>query len=68
MSDHVELNGQVTEVARDKFKVIVDGGNHVLAQISGKMRLNKIRILLGDKVLVKVSPYDTSRGIIVSRL
>ena len=51
---------------RDKFVVEYDGGK-VSATISGKMRTKSIRVLLGDNVVVKVSPYDTSRGFIVFR-
>ena len=50
------------------FKVQVDGTEHVvLAQISGKMRKNRIRILVGDRVSVEMSPYDLSRGRITYR-
>ena len=50
------------------FKVQVDGTEHVvLAQISGKMRKNRIRILVGDRVSVEMSPYDMTRGRITYR-
>jgi translation initiation factor IF-1 len=50
------------------FKVRLDGSDHmVLAQISGKMRKNFIRILVGDRVTVEMSPYDLSRGRITYR-
>lgn len=50
------------------FKVKLDGSEHVvLAQISGKMRKNFIRILVGDRVTVEMSPYDLSRGRITYR-
>ncbi len=50
------------------FKVKLDGGDHVvLAQISGKMRKNFIRILPGDRVTVELSPYDPTRGRITYR-
>jgi translation initiation factor IF-1 len=50
------------------FKVQVEGTEHVvLAQISGKMRKNRIRILVGDRVSVEMSPYDLSRGRITYR-
>lgn len=50
------------------FKVKVDGSEHiVLAQISGKMRRNNIRILVGDRVSVEMSPYDLSKGRITYR-
>ena len=50
------------------FKVQVDGSDHVvLAQISGKMRKHRIRILVGDRVSVEMSPYDLTRGRITYR-
>ena len=49
------------------FKVRLDDGGEVLAHLSGKLRLNFIRILLGDKVRVELSPYDKNRGRIVYR-
>ena len=50
------------------FKVQIEGSEHiVLAQISGKMRKNRIRILVGDRVSVEMSPYDLSRGRITFR-
>lgn len=50
------------------FKVKLDGSDHiVLAQISGKMRKNFIRILVGDRVMVEMSPYDLSKGRITYR-
>jgi translation initiation factor IF-1 len=49
------------------FKVEIEGGHVVLGHISGKMRMNYIRILPGDKVMVELSPYDLSRGRIIRR-
>lgn len=49
------------------FKVKLDDGREVLAHLSGKLRLNFIRILAGDRVVVELSPYDESRGRIVYR-
>ncbi len=66
MSEHILVEGSVVEVNRDRF-VVECGEGRVNATISGKMRTKSIRILLGDTVQVKVSPYDTSRGIIVFR-
>ena len=63
---HMEIDGTVVEVNRDKFVVEYKGGK-ILATISGKMRTKSIRVLLGDEVRVKVSPYDTSKGFIVFR-
>ena len=49
------------------FKVALDNGHMVLAHVSGRMRMNWIRILPGDKVTVEISPYDLARGRIVYR-
>ena len=49
------------------FKVELENGHQVLAYVSGKMRMNFIRILPGDKVVVELSPYDLSRGRIIYR-
>lgn len=73
MSDHVEITGEVIQINRDKFRVqIFDGTGQksesiISAQLSGKMRLNKIRVILGDIVNVKVSAFDTTHGLITSR-
>ena len=64
----IELEGTVTEaLAGGKFRVEVDGGHLVLAHLSGKMRKHRIRVVLGDRVLVAVSPYDLTRGRIIYR-
>ncbi len=64
----IELEGTVTEaLAGGKFRVEVDGGHQVLAHLSGKMRKHRIRVVLGDRVLVAVSPYDLTRGRIIYR-
>jgi len=49
------------------FKVELENGHQVIAHVSGKMRMNFIRILTGDKVVVELSPYDLSRGRIIYR-
>ena len=49
------------------FRVEIEGGHQVLAHVSGKMRMNFIRILPGDQVTVEISPYDLTRGRIVYR-
>lgn len=66
--DHLELQGQVVDVSRDKFKIQIGANTIILGQLSGKMRQNKVKILLGDQVKVKVSEYDLSHGIITARL
>ena len=66
--DHVQLEGEVVLVAAGgNFRVKCDGGHEVLAQLAGRMRRNRIRVVLGDRVTVAVSPYDPSRGLIVFR-
>ena len=50
-----------------QFRVKLDGGQEILAYVSGKLRMHKIRILPGDKVTVEMSPYDSRRGRIVYR-
>lgn len=66
--DRIELSGKVVDALPGTlFKVEVDGGGIVLATLAGKLRMNKIRVLVEDSVVVEVSPYDTSRGRIVLR-
>ena len=64
----IELIGSVTQVLPGTmFRVALPNGHEVLAHISGKMRMNFIRILPGDKVTVELSPYDLTRGRIIYR-
>ena len=65
----IELEGTVLEnLPNARFKVKLDEGvSEILAHVSGKMRMNYIRILPGDKVGVEMSPYDLSRGRIIFR-
>ena len=64
----IEIPGVVTSVLPNAmFKVKIDNGAEILAHLSGKMRKYYIRIVLGDKVVVEVSPYDLSRGRIIFR-
>ncbi len=66
--DAVEVKGTVIEALPNAmFRVNLETGHEVLAHISGKMRMYYIRILLGDKVLVELSPYDLTRGRITYR-
>ena len=61
--DMIELEGVVVEAMPNAmFKVEIQGGHIILAHISGKLRMNFIRILPGDKVTVEMSPYDLSKG------
>ena len=66
--DMIELEGTVVEAMPNAmFKVEIQGGHEILAHISGKLRMNFIRILPGDKVTVEMSPYDLSKGRITWR-
>jgi translation initiation factor IF-1 len=65
----VKLEGVVEEtLPSTTFKVKLDNGHLILAHISGRMRVNYIRLLPGDRVLVEMSPYDLTKGRIVQRL
>lgn len=67
--DFIELQGEVTELMpAASFKVLLENGHEILAHLSGKMRMFKIRLLPGDKVKVQISPYDLSKGRITYRL
>lgn len=66
--DVIEVEGTVVEaLPNTKFKVELENGHIILAHISGKLRMNYIRILPGDKVTVELSPYDLTRGRITWR-
>ena len=66
--DIIEVEGVIKEARPNAmFEVELANGHKVLATISGKMKMNYIRILLGDRVLVELSPYDLSRGRITYR-
>lgn len=67
-SDAIELEGTVTEVLPNAmFKVEIAPGREILAHLSGKMRMNYIKILQGDNVTVEMSPYDLTKGRITWR-
>ena len=66
--DMIEIEGTVVEAMPNAmFKVQILGGHQILAHISGKLRMNFIRILPGDKVTVEMSPYDLTKGRITWR-
>lgn len=66
--DVIRIDGVVQETLPNAmFRVEIEGGHVVLGHVSGKMRMNYIRILPGDKVALELSPYDLSRGRIVLR-
>ena len=67
-SDHVKLEGTVTNVyAGGQFEVETDAGPTVRAKLCGRMRKYRIRVILGDRVTVALSPYDLKHGMIVYR-
>ena len=65
----LEVEGRVVEPlpTATMFRVALPGGQHILAHISGKMRMGFIRILPGDKVMLEMSPYDLTKGRITFR-
>ena len=67
-SDVIEMEGKVVEALPNAmFQVELQNGHQILAHISGKMRMNFIRIYPGDKVTIELSPYDLTRGRITWR-
>ena len=68
-ADAIDVEGKVVEALPNAmFRVELENGHKVLAHISGKMRMNYIRILPGDRVKVELSPYDLARGRITLRI
>jgi translation initiation factor IF-1 len=64
----IKVDGVITDTLPNAmFKVALENGHQVLAHISGKMRMHYIKILVGDKVTVELSPYDLSKGRITYR-
>jgi len=64
----LKLNGTVIKlIPKGEFEVKLENGHTLIAHVSGKIRMNFIRILVGDKVSIEISPYDTTRGRIVYR-
>ena len=63
----IEVNGKVIDCIKDEYKVELENGVIVTAHVSGKIRMNYIRILPGDKVTIEFSPYDLTRGRIINR-
>jgi translation initiation factor IF-1 len=67
--DFIEMQGEVSELMpAASFKVVLENGHEILAHLSGKMRMNKIRLLPGDKVKLQISPYDLTKGRITYRM
>lgn len=66
--DVIEMEGKVLDALPNAmFKVELENGHQILAHVSGKIRMNFIRILPGDRVTIEMSPYDLSRGRIIYR-
>ena len=66
--DMIEVSGIVSEILRNAvFKINLENGHEILAHIAGKMRMNNIRIAVGDRVVVEMSPYDLTKGRIIWR-
>jgi len=66
--DLIEFSGIVSELLPNAmFRVKLENDHEVLAQVSGKMRKNRIRVLAGDRVNVEMTPYDLSKGRIIFR-
>ncbi len=67
-NDAIAVDGVVTKVYPGaQFEVEVEGGHKVRAHVSGKMRVNFVRIMMGDRVTVELNPYDLSKGRVVFR-
>ncbi|OIO08092.1 translation initiation factor IF-1 [Candidatus Falkowbacteria bacterium CG1_02_41_21] len=67
--EFIETEGEVLELMPSAtFKVTLANGHEILAHLSGKMRMNKIKILPGDRVKLQISPYDLSKGRVTYRL
>jgi len=62
--EKIEVEGKVVEIVKGNYVVELENGHKVNSYVSGKMRMNMIRILPGDTVTVAISPYDLTRGII----
>lgn len=66
--DIIKMTGRVEEVLPNAmFRVVLENGHRITATISGRLRQNNIRVLLGDGVEVEMSPYDLTRGRVVYR-
>ena len=66
--DFIEINGEILELLpAASFKVKLENGHEILAHLSGRMRMYKIKILPGDKVKVQMTPYDLTKGRIIYR-
>lgn len=67
--DAIEMDGVITEsLSNSNFRVELESGHEIIAHLSGKMRMNYIKVLPGDKVKIEMSPYDLTKGRISRRL
>lgn len=66
--DFIEVRGKVVELLpAAAFKITLENGHTIIGHLSGKMRMNRIRLLPGDEVKVELTPYDLSKGRVVYR-
>ena len=64
----IKVDGVITDdLSNCKYKVVLDNGKELIAYVSGKMRKNNIRVMVGDSVTIEISPYDLDNGRIVYR-
>lgn len=66
--DKLELEGEVIDSCKGKFVVKINDTLNIMCTLSGKIRMNSVKILVGDKVRIEVSEYDTSKGRITYRV
>lgn len=66
--ERMEIDGEVVDSCKGKFNVKIGENQFVMAVLSGRIRQNEIKVLVGDKVIVEVSEYDTTQGRIVRRV
>ncbi len=66
--DFIEVDGSITELLpAASFRIKLDNGHEILGHLSGRMRMNRIRLLPGDRVKVEMTPYDLTKGRVVYR-
>lgn len=66
--DIIEIRGKIEELLpAGTFRVILESGQSIIAHLSGKMRMNKIRLNIGDEIKVEMTPYDLTKGRIIFR-
>jgi translation initiation factor IF-1 len=67
--DKIELEGEVIEALPNAlFKIHLESGQEIIGHLSGKMRIHYIKVVVGDRVKVQMTPYDLSKGRIIARL